>query len=331
MNVSASTSPIPNTLHFVWFGESLPYFAVLAIRSALRANPGASATLWHGEELMRDDGLDALERDGTTLRPIRIDELLVQAHAQVAHDANLRVALSKLRAVYGELTAPAARSNLIRLLVLFAQGGVYLDTDTLSLQSLAELRALDAFCGREHVLWPKRRLDKLSAYYWTTGPALEALRALGSWLPNGHVLYRRTRRWYETAVNNAVLGFAPGHPLLARAFRRVAELEGGERTRRYRLGTHLLQEVVSSRPEGEPMTITLLDPDCFYPLGPIISAHYFKRRRDAARVAALLLPPRTRVVHWYSSVSNLSPLDEKYIREHRTESVYAHLCARFVD
>jgi len=329
--VTGPSEPIPNTFHFVWFGERLPYFAVLAIRSALRANPGSKATLWHGSELSIDSKLAALENEGLALRPIRLDELLVRAHVKVADDDAARRALSQVGEVYEELSAPAARSNLIRLLVLFAEGGVYLDTDTLSLRSLAELRRSPAFCGAEHILWPKRRLDKQSAYYWTTGPLLEALRALGSWLPGGHSLYRRTLKWYQTAVNNAVLGFAPGHPVLKSALLRVASLDRAERTQRFRLGTHLLQEVLENIAGDEEATVTTLDPEFFYPLGPVISAHYFKTRRDAASTAAELLSPHTHVVHWYSSVSDLMPLDEEYIRQHRDKSVYAHLCAKLLD
>lgn len=327
--MSPRDEPIPNTFHFVWFGKRLPFFALLAIRSALRRNENSAAILWHGRELSRDAGLEALRDEGLTLRPIDVEVLVDRAQSRLTNAARAAVALSKVKKVYEDLSAPAARSNLIRLLVLFAEGGVYLDTDTLSLRGLGELRQSTAFCGREHILWPKRRLDRLSAYYWTKGPVLEALRALGSWLPEGYALYWHTLRWYEKAINNAVLGFAPGHPLLLDAFERVAELGREESLRRYRLGTHLLQEVIARQP-GEG-SVQLLDPEYFYPLGPVISAHYFKPRDNAAEAAQRLLSARTHVVHWYSSVSNLLPLDEAYIRAHREHSVYAHLCASVLD
>jgi hypothetical protein len=97
------------------------------------------------------------------------------------------------------------------------------------------------------------------------------------------------------------------------------------------LGTHLLQEVLERSDTNAEASITTLDPDYFYPLGPVISAHYFKTRSNAARAATELLSPRTHVVHWYSSVSDLMPLGEEYIRRHREKSVYAHLCAKLLD
>ena len=36
------------------------------------------------------------------------------------------------------------------------------------------------------------------------------------------------------------------------------------------------------------------------------------------------------VLHWYASVADLAPLDEKYIEGHRDTSVYAQLCAPFL-
>lgn len=319
---------VPNRLHFVWFGRHLPGFAAIAAHSAQAHNPQARVVLWHDSQLEPCQRTERLARLGVQRQVLDFDELLGQARDRAGSES--RQALDTLGRIWRTLDAPAARSNVVRLLILFAQGGIYLDTDTLTLRPLDRLREQPAFCGLEHLLWSKRRLDKRRLYFWTLGPALSELRRLSSWHPGGHALNRGLLRFYDQAANNAVLGFSPQHPFLERAFQRIASLPRAEWTRRFRLGTHLLQELLASRPPGE-LEVHEYPPDHFYPLGPVISAHYFRRRRDAAQATRELVPATTHVIHWYASVANLSRLDESYISRHRSESVYTHLCAPFLE
>src|SRR5690606_27090502 len=117
---------------------------------------------------------------------------------------------------------------------------IYLDTDTLTVKDLSPLRSTAAFCGQEHLLWSKRRLDKRTMYFWTVGPVLSGVRLMSAQLKAAYRPHRALLRFYDRAANNAVLGFAAGHPFLSRAFVAVANLPEQERTKRFRLGTHLL-------------------------------------------------------------------------------------------
>lgn len=318
----AASESIPNRLHFVWFGEQLPCFAVLALKSARAKNPSATVKLWHDARLRVDARVDALRAAGVERVALDVDALLGEALAAAA-------APRALENIWRVLTAPAARSNVVRLLILYLEGGIYLDTDTLTLQNLDALRQDSAFCGLEHILWSTPRLNKRRPYYWTLGPLLSGLRlAAGHW-KEGYRLHRSQLRWYDRAANNAVLGFAPRHPFLGRAFAQMGALPEHEWTRRYRLGTHLLQDLLRTAPESEP-EVRQYAPEYFYPLGPILSKHYFYERADVAGATAALIPPSAHVLHWYASVADLAPLDEDYIASHRNASVYAHLCAPFL-
>jgi Glycosyltransferase sugar-binding region containing DXD motif len=320
------SSAIPNHLLFVWFGKVLPSFARVAILSALRHNPDARVSLLHGDSLV---GVESLARESRLeLRTISIEALLARASEVSAQKPGPPLDTQRLRRVWHSLSTPAARSNLVRLLVLYAEGGVYLDTDTITLRSLAPLLDRSAFCGTEHILWPKDKLRPSHPQFWLRGPALMGLRYVLAHVPYGFRLQRRLLPWYDVAVNNAVLGFAQGHELIHRALERVTELDSPQWTKRFRLGTHLLQEVID---EAATRAIDLLSPEHFYPLGPVTSLHYLRRYPDAAALARELLGDQTYVVHWYASVANLARCDERYIREHAGHVIFAHLCQPIVD
>ncbi len=316
----SDAATIPANIHFVWFGARLPCFAALAVKSAKICNPDASVSLWHDETFHPSERTAALESLGVRFRRLELAALLTADTRPNSRDT--------LASIYARLRSPAARSNVMRLLVLYREGGIYLDTDTLTLKSLDPLRTRSGFCGLEHVLWSKARLDKRHPYFWTLGPLLSGLRLANARLPWGHHWQRALLPYYARAANNAVLGFSPGHPFLAGMLARIGELPEHEWTKRYRLGTHLLQQALAAE---HPASVHQYEPSYFYPLGPVTSAHYFKPRRDVALATRQLIPDATHVVHWYASVADLSDLDEAHIAAHQHDTVYAHLCARYLE
>ena len=126
---------IPDRIVFVWLGRSLPDVALVAIWSARAANPGAEVVVLH-------DGLEGPAEPGVTFEPVT-DAIF---DAIPAGDAAARL--------YRTLPSPTARSNLLRLAALYHHGGIYLDTDTITIRDLAPLRRLRGFCGAEHVACP---------------------------------------------------------------------------------------------------------------------------------------------------------------------------------
>lgn len=308
-------SPIPLHLHFIWIGPELPWFAKLAIGSAMRRVPGARVSLWATHDLTRDEHVAALRAD-ERFELCRLDE------RSLFDDAPSSLPLDLLVAQYRNLTEPAARSNIARLILLARFGGIYLDTDTTTLRDLTPLCSLGAFCGLEHVVWPMS-LQNLLSYRLFGGRVRSVVRRACASVPHGERAFAPLSRWYCTAANNAVLGFAQGHNFVLAALKRVAELSPEERGRRYRLGTYLLQEMLEKQAERDG--VTLLSPPHFYPLGPVISRQYFHARSDVSSAVAAIVKPETYLIHWYASVSELRPYDEARVQCERDRSVFARL------
>lgn len=313
---------IENHFIFVWFGPHLPAFASIAIRSALICNPGSTATLFHDASFVADSAVRALQSVGLRCELTEVDKLLAEAK-----EITPELDTDGVGAVYSRLTAPAARSNLVRLLVLYARGGVYLDADTLTIKDMSPLRVSSAFCGQERILWPAgTRKTNLKAV------TLGELRRLCAAIPYAYRANRRLLSYYSLAENNAVMGARRGHPFIRHLLQGVLEVPKQHITKRFMLGTHLLQQRIASfRPEAEEDAVCVLSPDYFYPIGPMISRHYFAHYASAQQVADELLTPNTFVIHWYASVAQLDKRDNDFILKHAEHEVFSHLCRRFVN
>lgn len=325
--------PIPPNLLFVWFGAKVPLFVELALRSAASHNPECKVVLLAS-------GLTPVEHSrlqvpGLSVETLNIEALFSAASRRAYETHGRGLDLQRLKYVWEQLRTPAARANLVRLLYLFCYGGIYLDTDTLTLRNFDDLRAYSAFCGQERLLWPKERLDKKRLYFWLTGPLLTVARKTFANLPRGYRAQAPLYRHYALAVNNAVLGCSPAHPAFLDALDRALALPHAELSKPFRLGTHLLQQafqtdVRQSSEETADRAVTLLPPEYFYPLGPVISSHYFRETSDVDAMLAEVLTPNTHVIHWYASVSNLLSYDTTRILDERQSVPFAHLCAPYL-
>jgi hypothetical protein len=312
---------IPDAIHFIWIGPRLPWFARLALESALLRCPTASVALWATHDLSADEQTRALRRHAR----FRVTPL---AERTLFDGAPAALPLDLLARLFATLETPSARANVARLLVLACHGGIYLDTDTVTLRDLTPLRETPAFCGLEHVVWPLEKVRGLSPYKLFGGPALGLVRKTCAHLPRGERLFQHVSPWYTTAANNAVLGFVPGHPFLSHMLTRVSALSEAERHRRYRLGTHLLQESLAQA--GDRLGVRQLPPPYFYPLGPEISHQYFRKRADAPQAADALVSPETHVIHWYASVSQLLPYDPARVHAERGHTIFAQVAGRIL-
>lgn len=314
-----ASTPIPHNLHFVWIGKRLPWFAQVAVQSALRACPSARATLWATDDLRGDPCTEALLRH----ERFRLAELNA---ASLLSDAPRSMPRELLARLFGTLKQPAARANLARLVILYREGGVYLDTDTVTVRDLQGLSTLGAYCGLEHVVWPLEKRYGVHPYRILGGPLRGVLRNLCARLPEGEHFFQRLSPLYYTAANNAVLGFAPEHPFVLHMLQRIGELPESQLTLRYRLGTHLLQECLTEK--GDVLGVHRLSPAHFYPLGPEISRQYFRPRRHARADAERVIASDTHVIHWYASVSELVEYDEARVRAESEHTLFAQIMAR---
>lgn len=313
---------IPARGHFIWLGKQLPWVYLLALRSAARrAELTGGLVLHHTDDLSAAPVWDELQRvRGLELRRVEPSAVLEVGSGGLA---------PRLVDLYRQLDAPASRANMLRAGILAAEGGVYLDFDTVTVKSLRPLLGSGVFCGAERIVFPaavrrSRRPDVLlGALARTT--ARDLLRRA----PGGWAAFRSIAEMYPAAVNNAVIGAQPGHALIIELLQRMADMPAEQRLRRFALGTHLLQDVTGSY-SGKDLRICA--PDVFFPLGPEISEHWFRRVRRVE--LERMLAPETRVVHWYASVrtrEHVRRLSPAWVRAHATTQPFSALALAFVD
>ena len=305
---------IPKVAHFIWLGRELAWVYRLSLVSAAR-HGGFERVLFHHDGTLDGRLLDEL----AAIPRVEVKELDAMGLVEAAGG-------SALVECYRELVPPAARVNVLRMALLAERGGVYLDTDTVTLRSFAPLcEQGGAFCGEERLVFPGVRSSWL-ARLQPAALARMAVRDAFRRLPGGYAGFRRVERFYPTAVNNAVLGAEPGHPLVRELIARAVLLPRARRRVRYALGTHLLQAVLA---DSEARGVTVLPPPVFYPLGPELSEHWFRERRSVVLERALT--PETLLVHWYASVRtrrHVSRIDAAFVREHAGTQLFSALALR---
>lgn len=313
---------IPAVAHFVWLGREFPWVYALAVMTAARRGGFERVCLHHADG--PDDGPGwraARDEPRVELVPLEPSRLLaaVPEHGPA------------LQRLYARITAPAARANMIRAAILHAEGGVYLDTDTLTVAPLDPLREARAFCGLEHILMPYTVWRSRSPLVWGRTAAVYAMRDLLRRLPTGHRHFSLIASLCHEAPNNAVLGAEPEHPFVADLLEGMVRMPAARQTVRFALGTSLLQEKVAGTGPGRE-ALQLHPPEVFYPLAPEISEHWFRERDRVALGEAVT--GRTRVIHWYASVRTraiVPDVDEGWLRARTSRQLFAKAAVRALD
>jgi hypothetical protein len=272
--------------------------------------------LQHTDDLSGDAGYAELRAEPrVTCSQLEPEPLLEAAGGPALVDA------------YRELTTPAGRVNLLRMALLHERGGVYLDTDTVTLKSFRPLLAPGGvFCGEERLVYPGSAGTGVLSRVRPGALARTALRDVLRRLPRGHRYFRQLEHYYPTAANNAVLGAEARHPFLRELIERGLSLPRERRRVRYAFGTHLLQRTVA---EFRGPGLRLLPPAVFYPLGPEISEHWFRPAHGAKLDE--VLTSETVLVHWYASVrttGHTRPIDRAWLDAHAGDRLFAALALR---
>jgi Glycosyltransferase sugar-binding region containing DXD motif len=311
--------PIPAVAHFCWIGPSLSWASVFALLSAAERGNLTEVVLHHTDLL--DDGpeLRALSQ-ATGVRLSRIDPAAVLGRAGDLLGAGLGEELVEM---YRRLESPVVRSDILRSAVLFTQGGVYLDLDTITTQSLRPLFDAPAFLGEEYVVWPLAVRARRTPALWLRQIGLDVMRKVLRSAPGGWRAFRAIQGLYFRNVNNAVMGAEAGAPLLAAYLRAMLKVPFERQALPYALGPDLLQAVVDEAPQG---SLVVHRPETFSPLPPEISEHWFRIGRPGPMAA--VLAEDTRVVHWYASIrsrSFVAHISPAYIQENRGRQLYSQL------
>ena len=277
---------IPNRLIFIWLGPKFPWSGGLAIRSAYQIQKPSSLWLVHEGLKLEGDGWD-LVKDIPGLEVIPVSD----SHFDGLGDDGL---CGKL---FHTLTAPASRANLLRLALLYKYGGVYLDTDIVMVKPFGKLMLQKGFVGTEPVALPASLFGSFNPLRWIFCGVQFAFREFCARIPRGYGLFRIFEGLFTAAVNNAVIGSEPGNETISKAFGFIKTMPPEERLKRFRLGTRLLQKVTGNKSSD---SMKVVNAKYFYPLGPEISAHWFKK--NTRKRLNKLLRAETCVVHWYNSV-----------------------------
>lgn len=306
---------IEPTVHLCWIGRRLPWPIAYAARSAAR-NAQLERVIFHHTDPIEDEEPRALLESTPSVELRRL-----VPHELLAAIPELGPALVEL---YDRIGSPVARSNILRAALLYQQGGVYLDTDTITVRSLRPLLDSPAFLGLEHIVRPSFVHASRSRWLRLRASALSTLRGLLKRVPRGYRVFRALSHWYYEALNGAVFGARAGHPLLYRYLRAMVELPRELQSRKHGLGTHLLQSTVAA----DSSDLVVHPPSRFYPLGPEISEHWFRRYRkvDPSDTVA----PSTCVVHWYGSVGTRdleALLTPEFVRRESGSRMYCALVA----
>jgi hypothetical protein len=308
---------IPARVHFCWIGARLPWAYVFAILSAAERGGLPDVILHHTDTLDDCAELRALTAAaGVTLH--RIDPI-----ACLTETGDRLGVGNRLATVYGGIASPVMRTDMLRAAILFQQGGIYLDLDTITVASLLPLLDAAQFVGCEYIVWPHLVRKSRSPLRWARSLALDLLRKAMRRKTDGWKSFRLVERLYYRGLNNAVMGAQPDSPLFARYLRAMLAVTPERLLEAYALGPDLLQDVVG---ENRPDDLVIHDPRVFYPLPPEISEHWF-RASDNVQLDAVL-SAETRVVHWYASVrtkSRVAQIDPAYIGEHRKHQLYSAL------
>jgi len=311
---------IPARVHFCWIGTRLPWAYVFAVLSAAE-HSGFPEVIFHHTDTL-DDGPEfrALSAaNGVTLH--RVDPIAYLTETGAALGLGDRLAT-----LYREIAGrPVMQSDILRAAVLYRQGGIYLDLDTITVAPLAPLCDTANFVGSEYIVWPHFVRASRSPKVWARALILDMMRKALRRAPNGWKAFRGVERFYYRGINNAVIGAEAGSTLAAAYLRAMPAVTPEQRRDAYALGPDLLQVLVDSAAHD----LTVHMPQLFYPLPPEISEHWF-RIADTVDLSAAL-PPETRVVHWYASVrtkSRVAEITPAYVREHRARELYSALvCA----
>jgi hypothetical protein len=311
---------IPERAHFVWLGSSFPWVNVLAVRSAALRGGFSEVVLHHDSDLSGTEHYrELVETPGVRLRSLNFEETFSRCGS---HAAGLHDLLRRLR-------TPQTRSDLARFAILYGEGGVYLDTDTVTVRDFHPLLSgASAFLGLERIVYTSDVMDSERAHIRIAAHGRALVRDLLRRLPEGWRLFRRLERFYSLAANPAILAAASGSPFLERALEEMLRIPKERQPEPYVIGPHLVQHLLKVYAAPD---LAVYGPAFFYPLAPEISEHWFRIRKGPK--LDRVLSEQTRVVHWYASVRTRSivpKISPAYVRKHADRQLFSALALPFV-
>jgi GNAT superfamily N-acetyltransferase len=326
---------IPPIAHFCWIGETLPWIYAIAVRSACLFGELDRVVFHHTDEI-RDAEPWRFIAESPNIETRRFDPtalfegLTERSDAQAPDGAHLS-------ALYEALSSPVSRSNMLRAAVLYREGGVYLDLDTITVRSMRPLLGVNHFCGVEHIVRPYTLWRSRSRLKKARATALSLLRNGFRLLPQGHRVFPAVSGMYAEAINGAIFGACEKSPLMARYLDAMLELPIDRARAPHGVGTHLLQETIDRWQAGGHAdsgrgALAVHPPRVFYPLAPEISEHWFRPQRRVS--LDHFLHSETVVAHWYASgraKKYIGLVNPAFVRENAATIPYCALAKKTIE
>ncbi|MEL6445919.1 MAG: glycosyltransferase [Bacteroidota bacterium] len=331
--MAAAGTPIPALGHFVWLGPRLSVLGYLSVRSALDRGGFEAIRLHHDVPALADDPLvQDLQRYPTfELLPIAPEDFLKGEGLEGEDDALTIAHRQEVARRYHLLGPMTSRANVLRLLVLWRDGGVYLDTDAITLRDLAPVRqGFQGFAGLERVAMTTAVVNGYNPFQWAKAGWLNLVReGIRRFSGNAGAAFRRIEHWFTLAPNNAILGATPGNATVARFLREAATMPEAQALTRKQIGPRLLERLLGT--DGVP-DFRMLPPDAFYPLPPEVCWDYV--RDDPQHRLGDRPTPTAYVAHLYDSVLSRwlrGPLDAAHFEATRGRTMLARMVEPYLD
>lgn len=260
----------------------------MAIESLRQTNPTAKITVHFQDPPQNADWL-ALQSK-VEFRPIDLPTLLSGLPPEMAKVVPILESIST--------TYLAGKSNILRYLILYREGGIYLDFDTITVRDYQPLEKHSAFIGEEAVF--KYDDDRVSGKFQPAILPTGILFGLSYYLSFWNVRYLHDsgilnqinkilmQSWSEKKLNNAVLGCEAGHAFFEKAIALVSETDPKIK---YALGPILMNRTWES---GAKASMHRLDSDHFYCIPPSQTFRFFYG-------PAPKIPESAYSIHWCSS------------------------------
>ena len=281
---------IPNQYFYIWTGSSFPYLNLLAVKSLLLADDSATAVVYIvGPEPQNDnfENLRGLER--VSVVGIEPDAVFSRLPTEVKSVGTIFHKIPE--------SSASARSNILRYALLYLNGGVYLDFDTVVTRSLSDLAGHQSFIGEENVwvgdedrvagkwwvcLYPRN-------LFWLTSWLLR--RADSAWFSGklhiARALEKTDAIWSKKQPNNAVMGAVAQSPFIRELLLACLDTDF---TVRYATGPTLVSQVAANFPH----LVSTLPVNYFYSVAPGESFRFFADR-------TLTLSSEAYLIHYAAS------------------------------
>ncbi len=309
---------IPNQYFYIWSGSSFPFLNLLAVKSLLLADNSATAVVYMvGPEPQNEifENLRGLER--VSIVAIEPEDIFSQLPSD----------LKGVGTIFHKIpeSSASARSNILRYALLYLNGGVYLDFDTVLTRSLSDLAVHQCFIGEENV-WVGDE-DRVAGKWWVCVYPRN-LFWLASWLLrradsawfSGKLQLARTLKktdavWSTKQPNNAVMGAVAESPFIRELLLACLDTDF---TVRYATGPTLVSQVAAHFPH----LVSVLPVNYFYSVAPGESFRFFADQ-------TLTLPPEAYLIHYAASNHKklIPTIDATCVWTRSTHTVMAELIA----